>query len=191
MIDIVRRNFEESAQLMGSLSDEDFLERVSQAAEKIVGAIDSGGKVIVAGNGGSAADAQHFVAELVGRFQRERHGFPAVAITTNTSVLTALANDYSFEKVFSRQIEALARPGDVFVGISTSGNSPNIVSAFETAKSLGIFSIGLLGKGGGKCAGMCDLPIIVPHNKTARIQEAHILIIHAICDAVETTLAGE
>ncbi len=184
----IEENFAEALQLAQAIQSGELIERTAKAAEIIAEVLRRGNKVLVAGNGGSAADAQHLVAELVGRFQKERKGFPAVALTTNTSLLTALANDYSFEMVFARQVETLGQKGDVFVGISTSGNSANIVAALETAKKIGIFSICLLGRDGGKCAPLCDLPIVVPHHKTARIQEVHILTIHAICDAVETVL---
>lgn len=144
-----------------------------------------GGKILFVGNGGSAADAQHLAAEFVGRFEKERRGLAAIALTTDTSILTAVGNDYGFDQVFSRQVEALARPGDVVVGISTSGNSPNVVQALMVAKDLGAITIGMTGESGGKMASICDLCIQVPSKITARIQEAHILIGHIVCAAVD------
>jgi D-sedoheptulose 7-phosphate isomerase len=140
------------------------------------------------GNGGSAADAQHFVAEMVGRFKMERRGLPAVALSTDTSILTAIGNDYGFEKVFRRQIEALAVPEDVVIGISTSGNSPNVLQALELAREMGCRTVGLLGKDGGTIKNVCDLALIVPTNDTPRVQEGHITIIHIVCDLLEKTL---
>lgn len=166
-------------------TDYSFQNDVLSAAQKIVSAIKAGYKLIVAGNGGSAADAQHFVAEIVGRFQKERRGLPAIALSTNTSSITALANDYSYDEIFSRQLIAIGRAGDIFFGITTSGKSPNIVKALETSRKQGITTIALLGKGGGDCAAMCDFPIIVPHEVTARIQEVHILVIHTICGIID------
>lgn len=183
---IIKEHFEESVGLHKEiLMDEAFFAAVVMAASLIKDTVRKQKKVLVAGNGGSAADAQHFVAELVGRFEKERKPVPAIALTTNASTITAISNDYSFETVFSRQILALGQKGDVFVGISTSGNSGNIIHAFETAKKVGIRTIGLLGNNGGKCTNLCDIPIIVPHRRTARIQEIHTLIIHAICDFAE------
>ncbi len=182
---IIEEAFADALRLHQALMDEGFISAVSSAADAVVSALRNGGKVLVAGNGGSAADAQHFVAEIVGRFQKERRGLPAIALSTNTSSLTAIANDYAYDDVFARQVEALGRKGDIFFGISTSGNSPNIVKALEAAKGLGIFTVGLLGKGGGKCKDLCDIAIVVPHNTTARIQEVHILVIHAICAVVD------
>ncbi len=142
-------------------------------------------KIILFGNGGSAADAQHIAAELVGRFKKERRALPAIALTTDTSALTAIGNDYGFEDIFSRQIEALAEQGDVAVGISTSGNSANVIKALEVAKESGCKSVGLIGRDGGKMAGVCDASVIVPSNDTARIQEMHIMIGHIICAAID------
>ena len=144
-----------------------------------------GGKILFMGNGGSAADAQHLAAEFVGRFEKERRGLAAIALTTDTSILTAVGNDYGFDQVFSRQIQALARPGDVVFGISTSGNSPNVVQALIAAKDVGAITIGMTGESGGKMAAVCDLCIQVPSKRTARIQEAHILIGHVVCAAVD------
>jgi D-sedoheptulose 7-phosphate isomerase len=147
--------------------------------------LQTGGKILLAGNGGSAADAQHIAAEFVGRFVKERRGLPAIALTTDTSALTAISNDYGFDHVFARQIGALGNTGDVFIGISTSGNSPNIVRAVEIAQEKGLKILILAGKDGGILRGCGDVEIIVPSSVTARIQEMHILIGHIICEAVD------
>ncbi len=147
--------------------------------------LEGGNKVLLCGNGGSAADAQHIAAELTGRYKIERKGLPAIALTTDTSALTAIGNDYGFEYIFSRQVEALAQKGDLLIGISTSGNSANVVYAMQKAKEMGCRVIGLSGKGGGKMNDVCDLNIIVPSDDTARIQEMHILIGHILCQLVD------
>ena len=162
------------------------------AAQIIIDAYRRGGKVLLIGNGGSAADAQHIAGELVGRFKLERKALPAMALTTNTSILTALGNDYHYDIVFARKVEAFANnSADVLIAISTSGNSPNILRAVEVAKSRNISVIGFLGKGGGKLKTMVDLALIVPSDDTQRIQETHITIGHIICDLVEQTLFRE
>jgi D-sedoheptulose 7-phosphate isomerase len=140
------------------------------------------------GNGGSAADAQHIAAELVGRFVADRRALPAIALTTDTSALTAIANDYGYDAVFSRQLEGLAQPGDVLIAISTSGNSANVLAAANTGKAMGVQVLGLLGGSGGKLLNACDDSLVVPSKTTARIQECHILIGHMLCDLVETAL---
>ena len=151
-----------------------------------------GNKVMLCGNGGSAADAQHFAAEIIGRFKLERRALPAIALTTDTSILTALGNDYGFDRIFARQVEGLAQAGDLVVGISTSGNSPNVFAAMEKARELGCRTIGLLGKDGGTIQEQADLALIVPSVDTPRIQEGHLTIIHIICDLVEKRLfSGE
>ena len=144
-----------------------------------------GGKLLVMGNGGSAADAQYFAAEIVGRFKMERRGLPAVALSTDSSILTAIGNDYGFDKVFRRQVEALAVPGDLIIGISTSGGSPNVLQALELARAMGCRTVGLLGKDGGTIKEACDLALIVPTHDTPRVQEGHITIIHIVCDLLE------
>jgi len=158
---------------------------IENACKIMVSALKSGNKVLVAGNGGSAADAQHIAAELSGRFVRDRRALPGIALTTDTSALTSIANDYGYDHVFARQVEALARPGDLFIGISTSGNSPSILNAFKAAKKLECKTLGLSGRDGGKMTGLCDLNIVVPSNVTARIQEVHILIGHILCKAAD------
>lgn len=161
--------------------------QVEDAARHMGDALSGGGKILVAGNGGSAADAQHFAAELVGRFQRNRRALPCIALTTDTSNLTAIGNDFGFREVFSRQVEALGRHGDVFVGISTSGHSENIVSAVREARGQGMFSLALLGRDGGVLASLADMAVVVPHPVTARIQEAHIFLLHHWADCLERT----
>jgi D-sedoheptulose 7-phosphate isomerase len=163
---------------------------IEQCALRMVETLRTGGKLLVMGNGGSAADAQHLAAELVGRFLMERRALPAIALTTDTSILTAVGNDYGFDQVFSRQVEALASPGDMVLGISTSGNSRNVINALATARDKGCKTIGLLGRDGGEIAGMVDLSLTVSSMETPRIQEAHQLIIHIICDLVEKQLFG-
>ena len=158
---------------------------IETACNMITGAIKNGKKVLLAGNGGSAADAQHIAAELSGRFVKHRKALPGIALTVDTSALTAIANDYGYHHVFSRQVEALAAKGDLFIGISTSGNSQGILNAFETAKKMNCKTLGLSGCAGGKMNGICDLNIIVPSAVTARIQEMHILIGHVLCKAVD------
>ncbi len=149
-------------------------------------ALAKGGKILFFGNGGSAADAQHLAAELVVRYRTERPAMAAIALTTDTSILTACANDYSFDAVFARQVEALARPGDVAIGISTSGKSPNVLRALEAARRLGVVAAGFTGGDGGAMRDLCDPVLVVPSRTVARIQEMHILVGHALCDALET-----
>jgi phosphoheptose isomerase len=158
---------------------------VIEAAAAVRVALKSGGKLLVFGNGGSAADAQHAAAELVGRFAREREGLAAVALTTDTSVMTSVANDYGFERVFARQIEALGRPGDVALGISTSGASPNVVAAFASARGRGMKTIALTGRDGGAAGRSADIHVNVPSDSTPRVQEVHRTLLHVICDLVE------
>lgn len=159
--------------------------------EAIINALEDGGKVILFGNGGSAADAQHLAAELVGRFKLERKGLPALALSTNTSTLTSISNDYSFAKVFARQVEALGKPEDVAIGISTSGRSANVIEGILAARDKGIFTIGLTGEKGGKLGEVVDLILNVPSQDTPRIQEAHIIVGHLICQLVEEKLVKE
>jgi D-sedoheptulose 7-phosphate isomerase len=158
---------------------------IEQACEMINATIQSGNKVLVAGNGGSAADAQHIAAELSGRFVKDRKALPGIALTVDTSALTSIANDYGYEHVFSRQLEALAQPGDLFIGISTSGNSKGVLNAFRSAKNINCKTLGLSGRDGGQMNALCDLNIIIPSNITARIQEMHILIGHILCKSVD------
>ena len=161
---------------------------VNQAIDACVQSLQKGGKLMLCGNGGSAADSQHLAAEFTGRFIKDRPPIAAVALSTDTSALTCIGNDYSFNDIFSRQIQALGKAGDCLIAISTSGNSGNVLSAVAAAKSLGISTIGLLGRDGGKLKTQCDIAIVVPSQVTARIQEAHILIGHSLCGAVELKL---
>src|ERR1700761_242913 len=158
---------------------------IEAACEMIITTLKSGHKVLTAGNGGSAADAQHIAAELSGRFVKDRKALPGIALTTDTSAITSIANDYGYEHVFSRQLEAFAQPGDLFIGISTSGNSEGVLNAFKSARKFNCKTLGLSGRDGGKMNGLCDLNIIVPSDVTARIQEMHILIGHIMCKAVD------
>ena len=189
MADEINLKSQVSAEILESIAVKQALleatGQIAEAASAILERIKKGGKLIVAGNGGSAADAQHIVAELVGRYRTERRPLPAIALTTNSSSLTAMGNDYAFEEVFSRPIQALASANDVFLAISTSGNSSNILAAIHAAKQAGVFTIGLGGKTGGKMRDLVDLCICVPSDSTPRIQEAHILIGHIICGIVE------
>jgi D-sedoheptulose 7-phosphate isomerase len=171
-------------------ADAKFTASVLVAAERIAGSLKNGGKVLLAGNGGSAADAQHIAAELVGRFVNDRAPLAAVALTTDTSALTAIGNDYGFEQVFARQVSALARPGDVFIGISTSGKSPNIVAALNAARKLGMVNIGMTRDTTTPMHALCDVTIGVPATETALIQQIHITAAHAICHLVERELFG-
>ena len=158
---------------------------IETACKLTVDTIKAGNKVLLFGNGGSAADAQHIAAEFSGRYKTERRALPAIALTTDTSALTAISNDYGYDRVFDRQVEAIASKGDLLIGISTSGNSDNVINAFKLGKQLGCNSIGLTGKDGGKFSGNCDLNIVIPSNDTARIQEMHILIGHIICQVID------
>jgi len=158
---------------------------IEKASKLMVSTLKNGNKILLIGNGGSAADAQHIAAELVGRYKSERGGLPAIALTTDTSALTAISNDYGYAKVFDRQVEALASEGDLLIGISTSGNSANILSALALAKELGCTTLGMSGKSGGKMNETCDINLVIPSNDTPRIQEMHILIGHILCQAVD------
>lgn len=180
--------FKEIYELRSVLLDKELVSSVEKATQLLIETLKNGNKILVAGNGGSSADSQHLVGELVGRFLMERRALPAIALTTNTSILTAIGNDYSFDKVFSRQVEALGNRGDTLMVISTSGNAQNLISAVNTAKSLSINTIGLLGCDGGKLGSLVDIPIIVRLNSTPRIQEIHIIIVHTICQLVEAEL---
>jgi D-sedoheptulose 7-phosphate isomerase len=166
---------------------------IAQAAEMMVKCMLANGKILACGNGGSAADSQHFAAELIGRFERERPGLAAIALTTDTSVLTAIANDYDFEQVFSRQVQALGQAGDVLLAISTSGDSKNVIASIHAAHERDMQVVALTGKGGGRIAGLLgkdDVHICVPSDLTARIQEVHLLALHCLCDGVDTLLLG-
>ena len=173
------------------LADDERMADVVRAAQLCVTSLQRDGRILVAGNGGSAADAQHFAGELVSRFYFDRPALAAIALSTDTSILTAIGNDYGYELVFSRQIEANGRAGDVFVAISTSGNSPNILRAIEVAKARGLVVIGLTGETGGKMASLCDVCLRAPSTSTPRIQECHLALEHFICAYVEDAIFGE
>jgi D-sedoheptulose 7-phosphate isomerase len=167
---------------------------IADGVSALVGCITGGGKVLACGNGGSASDAQHFAAEFVGRFERERPGLAALALTTDTSILTAIGNDYSFEAIFAKQVEALGAPGDVLLAMSTSGNSGNVLAAIAAAHAKDMTVIALTGNNGGRIREQLtetDVHICVPHERTARIQEVHLLVLHCLCDAVDLQLLGE
>jgi D-sedoheptulose 7-phosphate isomerase len=164
---------------------------IARFAARVADCIAGGGQVFWMGNGGSAADCQHLAAELVGRFERERRGLPSVALTTDSSILTSVANDYGFESVFARQVEALCRDGDLLVGLSTSGNSANVLRAMERVAGRDVYRVGLTGAAGGRLAEVCDLCLAVPSRVTARVQEAHIVIGHIVCDLVERRVTGQ
>ena len=167
---------------------------LADAVQAILACVTGGGKVLACGNGGSAADAQHFAAEFVGRYERERPGLASIALTTDSSILTAVGNDYDFNSVFSRQVRALGQPGDVLLAITTSGNSANVLAAISAAHEREMVVIGLSGRGGGKMTAALrdtDVHICVPHERTARIQEVHILALHCVCDGVDTLLLGD
>jgi D-sedoheptulose 7-phosphate isomerase len=186
---LIRDHFARHQQAVERAAAE-LVEPIDACAQLLAAALGDGGKVLVMGNGGSAADAQHLAAELVGRFLLERRALPAIALTTDTSILTAVGNDYGFEAVFQRQVEALARPGDVVIGISTSGNSPNVLLALQAAKAIGCTTVGLLGRDGGKIALLVDLDLTVPAATTPAIQEVHAIIVHILCHLVEQRLFG-
>jgi D-sedoheptulose 7-phosphate isomerase len=185
----IRRQLTESARVKQAFSDA-LVARMAEFAQRSAAAIRRGGKLVFFGNGGSAADAQHLAAELVVRLRTERPGLPALALTTNTSVLTAAGNDYGFERIFSRQMESLVGPHDVVVALSTSGTSPNIVKAIETARARGSFLVALTGETGGALAGKVDILLDVPSRDPQRIQEAHITIGHIVCSIIEHLVAA-
>lgn len=166
---------------------------IAGAVETMVASLVGNGKILACGNGGSAADAQHFAAELVGRFEMERHGLAAIALTTDTSIMTAVANDYGFKAIFERQVRALGQPGDVLLAISTSGNSPNVIEAIQAAQDNDLRVVALTGKGGGQIGEMLrdsDIHLCVPSDRTARIQEVHLLTLHCLCDGIDCLLLG-
>jgi len=178
-IDVKRRTIETQAPMIVAI------------AERVVETFRRGGKLLLCGNGGSAADAQHIAAEFVSRFRRERHGLPAIALTTDTSILTAISNDYGYERVFARQIEALGRPGDMVIGISTSGISASVIAAMRAARNGSMATVGFTGASGGTLVDHVDLCLCVPSHNTARIQEVHITVAHTVCEIVERTLFEE
>ncbi len=189
IVNILRANIERSIEVHSRVAA--CLPAMTAAADALVSAYRSGHKALFFGNGGSAADAQHLAAEFVGRYLRERDPMPALALNANSSAVTAIGNDYGYDLVFARQLQALAAPGDVAVAISTSGNSPSVIEAVKCARRLGLFTIALTGASGGKLRDIVDALIAVPCEETPRIQECHILIGHALCDAVEQEVASQ
>lgn len=187
MIEEIRRQLQSNQAVMAAI-ESTLAEPLAAAVELLVTALGAGKKVLVMGNGGSAADAQHLAAEIVGRFKLERRALPAVALTTDSSILTAVGNDYGFDRIFSRQVEALAVAGDVVIGISTSGSSTNVHQALVLAAGLDCRTIGFLGKDGGTIKELVDIDLTVPSSDTPRIQEGHITLIHILCDLVERRL---
>ncbi len=188
----VARQISESIAVKQALLDNHgLIAQIEAVADLIVATYRQQGKVLIAGNGGSAADAQHIAAELVSRFTFDRPALPALALTTDTSILTGIGNDYGYDSLFSRQVEASGRPGDVFIGISTSGNSPNILRALETAQANGLVTVGLSGASGGKMGALCDHCLKMPSTDTPRIQECHITVGHILCANTENTLFGD
>ena len=186
-------HFDDSAKLKQA-SGRQLAAPIARAAEAMVASLRAGGKILACGNGGSAADAQHFAAELVNRFERERPPLAGLALTTDSSALTSIGNDYRFEQVFEKQLRALGRRGDVLLAISTSGNSANVVAAVRAARELGVRVVALTGNGGGQMAGLLageDVHICVPHGRTMRIQEVHLLALHCLCDGIDAALLGE
>jgi len=184
--EVVRQTLAEAARLHGEAMPA--AEATAAAAEAMIAALRGGGRILACGNGGSASDAQHFAAELVGRFERERAALAAIALTTDTSIVTAVANDYDFARVFARQVEALGREGDVLLGISTSGGSANVVAAFDAAKAGGLTTVALTGRDGGAAGAAADIHINVPAASTARVQEVHRTLLHALCALIEREL---
>ena len=190
MVDDIRRQLTSHIEVIHIVGNK-LAPHVAECAQMLIDTLQAGQKILIMGNGGSAADAQHFAAEMVGRFLLERRALPAIALTTDTSILTAIGNDYGFDDIFKRQVEALAKPDDVLIGISTSGNSKNIKRAFAAGKNLGVKTIGLLGRDGGEIASLSDLDLTVPSLETPRIQEAHLVMIHILCDLVEKGLFSQ
>lgn len=187
--DILQSNATQSIQAKEALlNDARLIETFSKAASHVIACYKSGGRLYIAGNGGSAADSQHLAAEFVSKLARDRNPLPAESLTTDTSILTAIGNDYGYEHVFSRQLIAKLRPNDVFLGITTSGKSKNILSALQVCKQIGAKSIVFTGFGGGEAATLADYPLIVPGNRTSTIQELHILLAHSVCETVEMAL---
>lgn len=186
--DQIKKSYETKQALY---ENDDLLDKIVEVAQKCVDLYRTDKKTMLAGNGGSAADAQHIAAELVGRYGFDRPSIPSLALTTDTSNLTAIGNDYGYDQVFSRQLEGMGQEGDIFFGISTSGNSVNIIKAFESAKKKNIMTVALTGRDGGEMAKMADIALVVPSNDTPRIQESHILIGHIICDIIEKEIFGD
>ncbi len=185
MKQVIRETLLQKKEMIDGLLDSRYMESVEEAGKLLVKTLKNGGKILLAGNGGSAADAQHFAGEMIGRFMFDRAALPALSLCTDPSVVSCIANDYGYEAVFARQLEGLGKKGDVFVPVSTSGNSENLIQAVVSAKKMGISSVGFLGKDGGQLKEMCDISIIIPSNDTPRIQEFHTFTTHVLCDYLE------
>ena len=181
---------EEKKKILDDIQTTGYLDMAEKAAEAMTESVKAGNKIILAGNGGSAADAQHFAGEIVGRFMMERKALGAISLCVDPSVMTCIGNDYGYDSVFERQLEGIGKSGDVFVAISTSGNSDNLIRAVALAKKLNIKTVGFLGKGGGKLKEMCDFALVVPADSTPRIQEIHTFTVHILCEAIEKNIFG-
>ncbi len=192
MLEYITKSIEDSIEAKRQiLSNSLTLATIAKIGESLYTLFGAGGKVLICGNGGSAADAQHIAAEFVGRFIYDRRGLHAVALTTDSSIVTAVSNDYGFETIFSRQVEALGSAGDIFIAISTSGNSANVVKALVKARQMGLTTVGLLGGSGGECLSLCDYSIVVGSSEAARVQESHILIGHILCGMVDEMIHSD
>lgn len=190
MIDWMKKEIEEKEILLKNIQENGYLDTVNEVGKELIAIIKSGNKILLAGNGGSAADAQHFAGEIVGRFLLERNAMPAISLCVDPVVVTCVGNDYGYEEVFARQIQGLGCKGDVFVGISTSGNSENIIRAIKCAKDKGMMVVGFTGKDGGKMKDLCDYTLVVPSDNTARIQEVHTFTVHLLCEMIEKEMFG-
>lgn len=179
---------DEQIKNLKELKKTSYVDDMIKITDAITKSLKNGGKVLIAGNGGSAADSQHIAAEIVGRFVKERKAYPAIALTTDSSILTSVGNDYSFDTIFARQVEGLGNKGDIFIGISTSGNSKNIIEAVSKSKEMGLITVGLLGRDGGKLKKLCDYNITFPYEETARVQEHHIMTYHLLCEFIESNM---
>jgi D-sedoheptulose 7-phosphate isomerase len=189
----IRAHFAASAELK-AVSGPQLAPAIARAAEAMTASLFADGRILACGNGGSAADAQHFAAEMVGRFERERPELPAIALTVDSSILTAIANDYAFDQVFAKQVRALGRKGDVLLAFSTSGNSANVIAAIDAAHEREMRVVALTGRGGGRIGEMVgdgDVHVCVPHERTAHVQEVHLAVLHCLCDAIDRTLLGD
>lgn len=186
-INIIEGHIKEHLSVISDLDDA-FQQKIIEISHVIINSLKSGGTIFWCGNGGSSSDSQHLAAELVGRFDRERIALKSISLSSDAAVMTCISNDYGYEKIFSRQIEALGRKGDVIIGITTSGNSNNVIQAMVQSHNQELVCIGLLGKGGGKIKNLCDYSLVVPSNTTARIQEVHIMVGHILCDLIERGL---
>lgn len=192
MENYILMQFQEAQRIMaGMLSDRSLQTTLGKAANACISCLQNGGKVLLAGNGGSAADAQHIAGEFVSRFAFDRPGLPAIALTTDTSIMTAIGNDYGYERLFARQVQALGRVGDAFIGYSTSGKSPNVLLALEEARARGLISIGLTGNRGGPMRERCDFLLEVPSGETPKIQEGHLVLGHILCGLIENGMFGK